>query len=103
MAVSDSNGKPISRKPDARCASPIGRLAMREEAVDQQIADAAPIYLDRDRAADQLSPAAQDGNVVCFRPFGVKSVSLAVRQECQRATDCQGSSCTPFSANRPAT
>ncbi len=40
---------------------------------------------------------------LCFSgPSGVSKISFAVRQECQSATDCQGSSLTPFSAKSPA-
>ena len=89
-----------------RAAAPADRstLAVREEAVDQQLGHAGAIDLDRDRAADQPAAAAQHGDrVLLRRRSAASSVSLAVRQECHRATDCQGSSFTPFSANRPAT
>ena len=60
----------------------------------------------REKVADVLFPtlisAARE--IECDAgPSELNSVSLAARHECQRATDCQGSSCTPFSANRPAT
>ena len=104
-AVSVSKGRPISRKPEA--ARRAGRsldLAVREEAVHQNSADVCRSTSDRDRAADQPAAAAQHGDGVLFAAaFGGSRASLAVRQECHKATDCHGSSLTPFSAKRPAT
>ena len=49
---------------------PVGRPAAREEAVDQQLAHAAAIDRHRNRAADQLSPPAEDRNALGFRSGG---------------------------------
>ena len=65
-----SNGKPIrgSRKSLAR--RPVGYLAAREKTVDQQLAYAAAIDLDRHCAANQFSSPAQHGDAVFFRAVG---------------------------------
>ncbi len=58
----------------------IADLAMREEAVDQELPDALPIDFRGDRAADQPAAAAEHGDGILFagRPFGGQQRFLGV-------------------------
>ena len=107
MAVSALEGQAQFAEARDAGAGPAGRSIAQcgKKPSTSNWPDALPIDFHRDRAADQPAAAAEDGDRILALPGRLRpsSASLAVRQECQRATDCQGSSFTPFSAKRPAT
>ena len=69
------------------------QAATRKEPVGQQVEDRTAVHGDRHGSADQPAASPQHRNRVLRRPSAASRVSLAVRHECHRATDCQGSKC----------
>ncbi len=103
IAVSDSNGKPISRKPLARRRAGFSETAHAGKNPSNNIAVAAL----RSRSTEIVPPInlLPRPRIVtgCFLgPPSAKSVSLAARQACHSETDCQGSSVDALVLERAA-